>query len=188
MATVRSRRWCVLLRGINVGGKNLIKMADLRRCLEDLGHHDVTTYIQSGNVLLTTPKPVTAAALTTQVAGALEATFGMPIPVAVIDADRLAAVVAEAPGGFGAEPDLYRYNVLFLLDPVTPAEVIAELRPHPEVDEAHAGTHAVYFRHISARASQSRLTRITQSPLYRSITIRNWNTTTKLASMVVAPD
>lgn len=44
-------RYLALLRGINVGGKNIIKMADLKACFESLGFADVVTYIQSGNVL-----------------------------------------------------------------------------------------------------------------------------------------
>ncbi|NIP26808.1 MAG: DUF1697 domain-containing protein, partial [Phycisphaerae bacterium] len=45
------RQYAALLRGINVGGKNIIKMADLRACFERMGFSDVRTYIQSGNVL-----------------------------------------------------------------------------------------------------------------------------------------
>ena len=54
----------------------------------------------------------------------------------------------------------------------------------PGVDEAHAGTGVLYFSRLIAKATQSRLNRIISSPIYPNVTIRNWNTTTKLLSMM----
>ncbi|MCA9362448.1 DUF1697 domain-containing protein, partial [Candidatus Kaiserbacteria bacterium] len=54
-----------LLRGINVGGNNIIKMTDLRACVEAAGFMDVSTYIQSGNIIFTNPRTSTAALETT---------------------------------------------------------------------------------------------------------------------------
>ena len=51
MVEKASRRYIALLRGINVGGNNIIRMADLKQSFEELGFSEVTTYIQSGNVL-----------------------------------------------------------------------------------------------------------------------------------------
>lgn len=184
LVTTASQRWCVLLRGINVGGKNKVKMADLRVCLEDLGFGDVRTYIQSGNVVLTTAEPVGAEQLAGAVSSQLQRTFALQIPVAAISAEQLTSIVSEAPAGFGSDPERYRDDVLFVLPPVTPGEVLAQLSPKPGVDEAQAGTHAVYFRRLSERAAQSRLSRIVQLPVYQSVTIRNWRTTATMALMV----
>jgi uncharacterized protein (DUF1697 family) len=54
----------------------------------------------------------------------------------------------------------------------------------PSVDAAHPGTGVLYFSRLTAKASQSRLSRIVSSPIYPSVTIRNWNTTTRLLSLM----
>src|SRR5690606_35266419 len=78
MATTRA---VALLRGINVGGKNPVRMADLRAALEAARYGDVRTYIQSGNVLFTTDEP--AAGLEDRVEAVLEERFGIPIVVVI---------------------------------------------------------------------------------------------------------
>ena len=57
---------------------------------------------------------------------------------------------------------------------------------NPAVDTAHAGTGVLYFSRLTAKATASRLNRIVSSPIYASVTIRNWNTTTKLLSLMEA--
>ena len=62
----------------------------------------------------------------------------------------------------------------------------AQVTTNPGVDEAHAGKHALYFRRLVARATQSHLPKVVQRPVYKSLTIRNWNTTIKLLALVSA--
>lgn len=177
-------RHVALLRGINVGGKNVIPMADLRAAFEALGFDGVDSYIQSGNVLFTAPR-ATPAALGRTIERALKKTFAYDGRVLVLSADALAEVVAQAPRGFGQEPTRYRYDVLFALAPLAATEALAQLAPKPGVDAAEAGHHALYFRRVIARAAQSRLTRLTSLPAYQHLTVRNWNTTTKLHALAL---
>src|SRR5690606_8874340 len=86
----------------------------------------------------------------------------------------------QAPKGFGREPAKYRYDVLFLKSPAKATEAIRAIKTKEGVDQAHAGKHAIYFSRLIAKATQSQLSKIVQTPLYKSVTIRNWNTTTKL--------
>lgn len=176
-------RHVALLRGINVGGNNVIKMADLRSSFEAMGFTDVATYIQSGNVLFSS-KPAKKATLTRAIEKALSDAFSYASSVVIVSADELARVIAEAPAGFGKQPDKYRYDVLFVKEPVTTAEALEQVTTRPGVDTADAGAHALYFRRLVSKASQSHLTKIIQRPVYKSLTIRNWNTTTKLLAMV----
>src|SRR6187549_1238693 len=104
-----------LLRGINVGGKNLISMADLAACFRDAGFQDVRTYIQSGNVVFTAD-PATGAELEDAVERMLEKRFEIPVLVVVRSRDELAATVAGAPANHGS--DELRSDVFFLKDPV----------------------------------------------------------------------
>ena len=96
------------------------------------------------------------------------------------------AVVDGAPTGFGGEPDSYRYDVLFTREPLQPVEVVSSIEPKEGVDTIDAGPGAVYNRRLTARASSSRISRIASMPLYQNMTLRNWNTTTKLLGMMQA--
>jgi len=92
--------------------------------------------------------------------------------------------VDKAPSGFGEEADKYRYDVLFVKEPLTPYEIMKELRIKEGVDRAYNGESVLYFSRLIIRASQSHLTRIIKLPVYKYITIRNWNTTTRLLSLM----
>jgi uncharacterized protein (DUF1697 family) len=117
-------RYVALLRGINVGGNNIIRMADLRACLEADGFDDVRTYIQSGNVLFTASG--SAATLTARLERTLSKEFGYEATVAVRSARQLRAIVDGAPEGFGADRERYRSDVIFLMPPLTPARARSE--------------------------------------------------------------
>ncbi|MGZ5353578.1 MAG: DUF1697 domain-containing protein [Actinomycetota bacterium] len=175
--------YVALLRGINVGGKNLIRMPALKASFETLGFDDVSTYIQSGNVLFTAPA-ASSAALTRRIEAMLAATFDYRPTVVVRSRKQMRATVDKAPKGFGSEPAKYRYNVIFLKEPLTARKAMGSIETKPGVDEAFAGTGILYFSNLIARATSSRLGKIASSPIYPSITIRNWNTTTKLVGLM----
>jgi uncharacterized protein (DUF1697 family) len=157
-------------------------MAELRACFEALGFDAVGTYIQSGNVLFSAAHRDRARLVATIERG-LAASFGYDARVVVLSAAELAAVVAQAPPGFGAEPEQYRYDVLFVRPPVRAAQALAQLDVRPGVDAAEAGDRALYFRRLASRAGESRLAKLIQLPVYRELTIRNWNTTTRLLEL-----
>lgn len=90
-----------LLRGVNVGGGNRVPMAALRTLLEDLGYTKVATLLNSGNAVFTAPSGSTAAHAT-RIAGALDATLGVRVPVIVKSAKELAAIVEGNPLPLGA--------------------------------------------------------------------------------------
>jgi uncharacterized protein (DUF1697 family) len=177
--------YLALLRGINVGGNNLIKMADLKTCFEGMGFSAVSTFIQSGNVLFRA-KTAHPEKLALKIEKALAARFRYPARVAVMSHAELKEAVENAPKGFGSAPAKYRYNVIFIKRPYGAAEAMKSVNPRPGVDTAHQGKHALYFSHLIAKASQSRLSKIVGTPAYASMTIRNWNTTTRLLALMEA--
>lgn len=175
----------VLLRGINVGGKNKVPMAGLRTFLQDAGFTNVRTYIQSGNALLDSTQP--PAAVRQAIEEGLPKAFALDsalVKVLVLTHDELAGIVADAPDGFGTEPDTYHYDVCFFMGEVTSDDVMARVSLHPQVDTAVAGDRALYFRRLSALRTRSRMSVLISTPVYQSLTIRNWNTTTKLLAML----
>ena len=171
-----------LLRGINVGGKNLIRMPDLAACFRDAGHRDVRTYIQSGNVLFT-PDPAAGPELEDALERMLLERFHIPILVVVRSRGELAATIAAAPANHGSEK--LRSDVFFLKHPLTAEAVYAQL---PElrqgVDSVALGPGAIYFSRVAAQASKTRITRLMSMPVYRQMTVRNWRTTTRILEML----
>jgi uncharacterized protein (DUF1697 family) len=172
-----------LLRGINVGGRNLIPMPALKACFEAGGFRNVSTYIQSGNVLFDAGR-TGSAALARRIEAMLDEAFEYEPTVVVRSRAQMRGIVAGAPSGFGADPGAYRYDVIFLKEPLTAATAMAHVPTNPAVDRATAGAGVLYFSRLTARATQSRMGRIVGSPIYPSVTIRNWNTTTKLLALM----
>lgn len=169
-----------LLRGINVGGKNRIAMADLRDALASAGFEQVATYIASGNVLLASAHE--PAALEDALETAIEERFGSRIAVVVRTHAALRHVVRQAPDGFGGED--HHWDVVFLKAPLTVDEAMGVVEPRDGVDRVWPGADVLYVARLSARRSQSRLTKIVGTPEYQRMTIRNWATTTRLLALL----
>jgi uncharacterized protein (DUF1697 family) len=169
-------RYVALIRGINVGGNAIVPMAKLRAACEACGVTNVSTVIASGNVLFEAPR---APKLETRLSKAL----GLPIRLTLRTHEEMTAIVKAAPKGFGRKPDMFRYDVWFVFPPTTAAQVAAVLEPREGVDTVKAGDGVVYTTRLIAKASQSRLARVVGRPIYAAVTIRNWNTTRKLAEL-----
>jgi uncharacterized protein (DUF1697 family) len=176
-------QYVALLRGINVGGNNLIKMTALKACFESDGFRDVSTYIASGNVLFSSDD-AERAQLTRRIEQLLSATFKYQATVVVRTRKQMQAIVERAPAGFGAQPARYRYDVIFLMEPLTAKVVIKSVLTREGVDQAYAGSGVLYFSRLVSRVTQSKLGKIVYLPTYQSMTIRNWNTTTKLLQVM----
>ena len=178
-------RYVALLRGINVGGKNVIAMTALRAAFEALRFTDVTTYIQSGNVLFTTRKAAGGPArLARDIEKALAAELGYTGLVVVRSHAQMRDVVTNAPTGFGRAPDRYRYDVLFLQAPLSAAETLPSISTREGVDAAYEGEGVIYFSRLISRVTQSHLPRLVSLPIYKQMTARNWNTTARLVELM----
>ena len=174
----------LLLRGINVGGKNSVPMAALRELLEGLGLSNVSTYIASGNVIL--QSELQPAAIKAKVEKALPATFRLDaelIKVLVLSAKDLEAIVDSRPRGFGARPAEHHSDAIFLMD-IEVDEAMRVFDPREGVDRIWPGNGVIYSQRLSAQRTKSRLNRIMGTPAYRSMTIRSWQTTEKLLELV----
>ena len=178
-------RYVALIRGINVGGNNLIRMADLKTCFERAGLQDVVTYIQSGNVLFSSSE---SAAVAARLEAAIASSFKCHAAVCLRTQKQMADIVRRAPAGFGKQPDKYRYDVVYLLPGVTAATAMKSVKLKEGVDQADAGNGVVYTSRLISKASQSLLGKLVTQPIYKSMTVRNWNTTTKLLGLMQQPN
>ncbi|HSM02310.1 MAG TPA: DUF1697 domain-containing protein [Acidimicrobiia bacterium] len=170
-----------LLRGINVGGRNRIRMADLREAFTEGGYADVATYIASGNVLFSSGED--RGTLESGIETMLEDRYGTPIITVVRTHDELREIVDEAPtDGFG--DDAHHSDVVFLKDPLNPAGAMDAVDLREGVDQVWPGTGVLYFARLSSRRTQSKMSKIVGKPEYQMMTIRNWSTTTRLLALL----
>jgi uncharacterized protein (DUF1697 family) len=178
--------YLALLRGINVGGKNKVPMAELKACFEELGCENVRTYIASGNVMFESNK--SSAELTEELQEALPKKFKLDselIRILVLSHDQLQEVIDQAPKGFGTEPGKYHSDTIFLMG-VPSDEAIKVFNPREGVDKVWQGDLAIYSQRLSAQRTRSRLSTIMSSPLYKQMTIRSWDTTARLLELMNA--
>jgi uncharacterized protein (DUF1697 family) len=175
--------YLALLRGINVGGNNIIKMANLKACFESMGFIDVATYIQSGNVIFSSEE-VDQMKLEVQIEKALSETFSYSSRVVVISYQQLKEVVEKAPDEFGIFTDTHKYDVVFPKNPLTAESALTEVVARKEIDHVFAMNGVLYFSRTIANLTKSYLSKIITLPIYKFMTIRNWNTTTKLLALM----
>jgi uncharacterized protein (DUF1697 family) len=175
--------YVALLRGINVGGNNLIRMPALKACFEAQGFDNVTTYIQSGNVLFSCGR-ANQQTLTRQIEKVLSTTFAYESRVVLRSSEEMKVTVEKAPKGFGRQPAAYRYDVVFLKHPLTADEAMRCVTAKPGVDQVFPGDAVLYVSRLISKAAQSQLTRIVGTAAYQNMTIRNWNTTGKLLDLM----
>ena len=176
--------YVILIRGINVGGKNKVPMTGLRTCLEELGCSQVSTYIASGNVIVESGKR--PAELQAQIEAALPKSFKLDselIKVLVLTRTQLQAVIENKPQGFGEHPETYHSDAIFLMG-IDAAQAMPVFDPREGVDNIWPGDGVIYSQRLSAQRTKSRLGKIVGTPVYQSMTIRSWNTTTKLLKLL----
>ena len=176
-------RLIVLLRGINLGARNRVSMPDLREALESAGYDDVRTYLQSGNVVLTSKK--SAKTVARECERMIADRFGLEIDVVVRTRNELAKVVERNPLGRVAK-DPKRYQVSFLA-----------AKPDPKLFRKLADTAApqeklvsngreLYAWHPDGVARSKLWAQLAGKDLGVTATARNWTTVTKLLELADA--
>lgn len=173
--------YVALLRGINLGSRNRVAMADLRALLEGLGYDDVRTHLQSGNAVFSTGTR-SATAVRTAVEKAIDDELGMAVPVVVRTAAQVAKVVAADPLGDRAS-DHARYLVVFL-DKALPASAVAHVDPQSYAPEEYALVGTELYLWLPAGSHDSRLARALSDKALGGVgTARNWRTVLRLAEL-----
>jgi len=176
-------RYIALLRGINVGGKSLIKMATLKDCIEQLGFTQVRTYINSGNVIFECPaKP--AEELAAIIEQAIETTFGIAVRVVVIDEPTYRTMVEKVPAGWGEKLG-WKYNTLFLIPPYNIAGIVADIGElKPDIEIMTVGDGVIYQAVEFSSFGRATTGKLASRQSYQKMTVRNWNTTKKLLALL----
>jgi uncharacterized protein (DUF1697 family) len=177
---VAKSRQIVLLRGINLGSRNRVAMPALREALSEAGFEDIRTYLQSGNVVLSSSS--TPAALGRKCERVIADAFGLEVPVIVRTRKELAAVVRRNPlGDVATNPK--RYQVSFLSK--KPSRATVQKLEAAAVDSERlvvVGREA-YAWHPEGVARSRLWALLAGSDLGVTATSRNWNTVTSLLAL-----
>ncbi len=177
-------RYVGLLRAVNVG-KRQVPMARLRALVEELGFTAVATLMASGNVVFSTDRS-DVAALEEELAAAIEAEFGFPVPVLVRSADDLDRVIADNPFPEALEVEPKFLHVAFASEAV-PVDAYRDIdRSVFEPDDLAVGTHEVYIWYADG-AGRSKLAVDVPATKGIAFTARNWNTVLKLRDLLSGP-
>ena len=177
--------YLALLRGINVGGNNIIPMAELVQSFTRLGLANVKTLIASGNVVFQAPK-TDLRKLEQTIEKRLAADFAYDAKVVVKSHAEMDAIIAGLPKGWQRPSAAHRYYVIFLRHGIDRAELVDELAPRAGVEELTYCPGALFWRAKISALSRSSVARLTQRKIYADVTMRNLNTTTKLAALMAA--
>jgi len=172
-----------LLRGVNVGGKGLLRMSELKECLEKAGFAEVRTYIQSGNVLFAAPK-TEPGRLARKMEAAIKKDFAMTVGVVVFTETEWQEIVQRAPKSWGEKKD-WKHNLLALLPGTSAADVMMAVGAlKPEIEAMAAGRGVLYQSLSIDSFGRTNSGKLAGHPIYRRITVRNHNTARKLAELL----
>jgi uncharacterized protein (DUF1697 family) len=175
-----------LLRGINVGGRNRVAMADLRETVASLGHRDVATYIQSGNVVFTAATGDASAALAGPLERAIERRLGVAARVVVLSREELAAASRANP--YGDETNLKALHAVFLSEAPdrklreTVAAAVEQAAAKGERGDARIAGRTLYLHTPDGYGRSDLAARVMRAAT--AGTARNWATVTKLLAML----
>jgi len=175
-------RYIVLLRGINVSGKNKLKMADLRAMLEAMNFGNVQTYIQSGNIIFEHPK-TPSSTLEERIKGQLMERFGYDIPVLALTVDELKDIFNHNPFLTKRNEDIAKLYVTILKEKPDNERVSVVKEIEYKTDEFEMRDKLIYVFSPGGYGRTKFTNNFFEAKLKVQATTRNWKTITKLVEM-----
>lgn len=175
-------KFVALLRGINVGGNTLIKMADLKESFEKEGFTNVVTYINSGNVIFETNEKNTGS-ICARLEKAVEDRFGYAIKIVVVSHVQLEEIVEKIPPSWKKGEDLRCY-VSFIISPTTVDEAYNQIDIKEGVDFLDKGPGVLYMGTTLSGLTKSSFTKLIGKKIYKEMTMRNLNTVRKILEIM----
>ena len=176
------KQYIALLRGINVGGNNMVSMPELKQLFIDKGFTNVTTYINSGNIIFTSEID-DSGTVKESCEQLITDGLKLKIPVAIVAVDNLEAALNHAPAWWGLEAES-KHNAIFVIPPMTVEAVFEHVgAAKPEYEQVDYYGNVIFWSAPIETFSRTRWSKVVGSPVYDSITIRNANTVKKLLTM-----
>lgn len=177
------QQYIALLRGINVGGNNIISMSALKQTFESYGAKNVLTYINSGNVIFN-DNEIELSILINKYEAAILKDFSLNIKVAVITTSSLIDGLANAPRWWNND-EKSKHNLIIVIPPKSGEEIMQEVGlSKPEYEQVSYYKQFIFWSAPIETFSKTRWSKIVTLPAYKYITIRNANTALKLKSLL----
>jgi uncharacterized protein (DUF1697 family) len=173
--------YVALLRGINVGGKSIIKMSDLKNAFENLGFKNVQTYINSGNVLFESDEK--SLDIRENLEKNLSKIFNVDLRIVIKTKKEIIKVLKEVPTEWEKTNNLRCY-IAFVRKPFTEKDVLTEVRIKEGVDFVKISNGVLYMSTLLSGVTKSGFTKLIGTKIYKDITIRNYNTVQKLLDLM----
>ena len=171
-----------LLRGINVGGKNMIRMSSLKASFERRGFEDVTTYINSGNVIFKA-KEGDARKLERSIEGMLSKEYKLECKVVVRSFSEIANLVENLPKNWSGDKR-WKYNVIFLKHSIDSGNVLDGLESKSDIEQVVYCPGALLWSARISDLSRTSMLKLPSQKSYQEMTVRNLNTTKKLYELM----
>lgn len=175
-------RFVALLRGINVGGNTIVPMKTLKTVFETLGYEDVTTYINSGNVVFTSSAG-SARRLEESIEEALRKRFGSEIRVVVKSKAEMKRIVAAIPREWD-DADRWRPNLIFLSHRIDKPSIAKQVRSNPAIETLLYRKGVLFWAVTRKDLTKSVVAKTNRSPIYKEMTVRTPNTARKILELM----
>ena len=184
----QSRRavFVALLRGVNVGGNNIISMRALKESFEKSGFTQVATYINSGNVIFAT-KELDARKLEKKVEQILSKDFQLDSKVVVRSVSEMAKLVESLPESWTGD-SRYRYNVMFLRHTIDSEKILEELAAKSGAEQFEYRQGALLWSAEVSELARTSMQKLLSRKVFQDMTVRNLNTTKKLYELMKQVD
>ncbi len=174
-------KYFALLRGINVGGNCRVEMKKLRTQFESLGFSNVSTYINSGNVVFESPKKPKA--VRDAIVTMFQKEYRFPIPTLVKTQKEMKAIANAIPKSWKQDSKDARSDVAYLFEGADSKDSIALLPMNREVVDIRYVKGALLWNLSRKNYSKARLNKLIGTKIYKLMTMRNVNTARYLASL-----
>lgn len=178
----QAKIFVALLRGVNVGGKNMIRMSSLKDSFERMGFDKVATYINSGNIIFSTQKG-DARKLERSIEGMLSGEHGLECKVVVRGFSEMADLIKSLPDAWDGD-ESWKYNVIFLRHSIDSEEILDNLKPASDIEQIVYRPGTLLWSARISDMSRTSLHRLPGQKLFQEMTVRNTNTTRKLYELM----
>ena len=175
-----------LLRGVNVGGNNIISMRELKESFEGIGFEQVTTYINSGNVVFST-KETDSRKLEKKIEQMLSKDFQLDSKVVIRSLAEMEQLVESLPENWTSDPD-WRYNVIFLRHTIDSEKILEELTTKSDHEQICYRPGTVLWSAQASEMNRTNMQKLSSRKIFRDMTVRNLNTTKKLCELMQKTD
>ncbi len=175
-------KYVALLRGINVGGNNSIKMSELKTHFEEFGLTNVTTYINSGNIIFEANEQ-DQQKLSEKLEKLIALKCNVSTKTLIKSENEIRQVIKQIPKEWETSNELRCY-IAFLFDSLTTEDAVKEIELKENIDSLKVGHEVLYMTTLMSERTKSKFNKLASKKIYKEMTIRNLNTTKKILEIM----